>query len=200
MSRSSSGLRVIAGKAKGRILSSVPGEGTRPITDRAKESLFNILRPDMPGSVWLDLFAGTGSVGIEALSRDASFVRFIDLSRSAVETVQSNLALTGFTKDAEVIKGDAFSLLHRTPDRKFDYVYVAPPQYHDLWKRALLLLDEKPGWMVDDAWVIAQIHPTEYEELELENLEEFDQRKYGSTLLVFFERVPPEGMPEQPPD
>lgn len=197
MSRSSSGLRVIAGKAKGRILHSVPGEGTRPITDRTKESLFNILRPDIPGSVWLDLFAGTGSVGIEALSRDASFVRFIDIGRSAVETVQSNLALTGFKENAEVIRGDAFSLLQRSPDRRFDYVYIAPPQYLGLWKRAVQSLDERPGWLVDDAWVIAQIHPTEYEELDLQNLEEFDQRKYGSTLLVFFEHMPPEEAKDQ---
>jgi len=71
-----SGLRVIAGKARGRRLNSVPGTATRPITDRAKEALFDILAPDVPGSSWLDLFAGTGSVGIEALSRGADFVCF----------------------------------------------------------------------------------------------------------------------------
>ena len=73
-----SGLRVIAGVARGRKLRAVPGTVTRPITDRAKEALFNILAPDLPGASMLDLFAGTGSVGIEALSRGASFVRFID--------------------------------------------------------------------------------------------------------------------------
>ena len=71
----------------------------------------------------------------------------------------------------------------------FDYVYIAPPQYKGMWARAMLALDGYPAWMSDDAWVIVQIHPTEYEALELKSLVEFDQRRYGSTLLAFYERV-----------
>lgn len=187
----SGSLRVISGKARGRRLKSVPGDTTRPITDRTKESLFNILGPDLQGAEVLDLFAGTGAVGIEALSRGASFVRFTDLARQAVATIRDNLETTGLADSAEVLRLDAFTLLERQPDRKFDYVYIAPPQYKQLWKKALLSLDAHPEWMVEDAWVVAQIHPVEYEEVPLDHLSEFDQRKYGSTLLVFYERLPP---------
>lgn len=184
-----SGLRVIAGKARGRKLRSVPGDTTRPITDRTKESLFNIIAADIQGASFLDLFAGTGSVGIEALSRGAAFVRFIDLSRQAVDTVKANLKSTGLENGAEVIRSDAFAQLEKTTDRVFDYVYIAPPQYKELWVRALLSLDAHPTWLSEDAWVIVQIHPSEYAAVALKNLVEFDRRKYGSTLLIFYERT-----------
>ncbi len=182
-----SNLRVIAGKARGRRLKSVPGDTTRPITDRTKESLFNILGPDVEDSAWLDLFAGTGAVGIEALSRGARFVRFNDLNRQAAETVKANLESTGLKAGAEVLRLDAFTLLERSPDRQFDYVYVAPPQYKEYWQKAMRSLDKNPGWLAEDAWVIVQIHPVEYQPLELDHLVEFDQRKYGSTILVFYQ-------------
>jgi 16S rRNA (guanine(966)-N(2))-methyltransferase RsmD len=194
-----SGLRVIGGKARGRRLKSVPGESTRPITDRVKESLFDIIGPDIAtgeGATLLDLFGGTGSVGIEALSRGASFVRFVDLDRLAVATIRANLEHTGLAKGAEVMRMDAFTLLQRSADRAFDYVYIAPPQYKALWKRALLALDANSAWLSEDAWVIVQIHPAEYEALAgqegeaLQNLEETEQRRYGSTLLVIYERKP----------
>jgi 16S rRNA G966 N2-methylase RsmD len=89
---------------------------------------------------------------------------------------------------------DAFSLLGRPPDRQFDYVYIAPPQYQNLWKRALLALDAHLGWLSEDAWVIVQIHPTEFEPLGLRQLTEFDRRKYGSTVLIFYNS--PRSQPE----
>lgn len=184
-----SGLRVISGKARGFKLRSVPGSSTRPITDRVKEALFNILGADVVSAAMLDLFAGTGSVGIEALSRGADFVRFVDIDRLAVSTVRANLEHTGLSERAEVIRSDAFSYLDREPDQSFAYVYIAPPQYQDMWKQALFSLDARPGWLEEDAWVIVQIHPVEYEAQSLSNLVEFDQRKYGSTLLVFYEVI-----------
>jgi 16S rRNA (guanine966-N2)-methyltransferase len=184
-----SGLRVIAGTARGRRLRSVPGDTTRPITDRVKESLFDILGGDIQSANFLDLFAGTGSVGIEALSRGAAFARFIDKEPQAVATVRANLDTTGLKGSADVIKADTFAYLARPADRSFDYAYIAPPQYKGLWKRALLSLDAHPDWLSRDAWVVVQIYPGELEALELKNLVEFDQRKYGSTLLVFYSRV-----------
>jgi 16S rRNA (guanine(966)-N(2))-methyltransferase RsmD len=183
-------IRVISGTARGRKLKLVPGDVTRPITDRVKESLFNILQPDIAGCVFWDLFAGTGSVGIEALSRGASFVRLVDQNRMAVKTIKENLAATDLKANAEVLQADAFSLLRRAPDRQFDYLYIAPPQYHQMWSKALKGIDTVPSWMVEDGWVIVQIDPKEYEPITLENFLEFDQRKYGSTLLVFYERKP----------
>jgi 16S rRNA (guanine(966)-N(2))-methyltransferase RsmD len=184
--------RIIAGSARGTRLQMVPGDITRPITDMVKEALFNILgQEDVVDSTWLDLFGGTGSVGIEALSRGASYARFIDVNRAAVETIKTNLERTRLKEHSQVLQIDAFALLKRPPDRTFDYIYIAPPQYKDLWKRALQTLDENPGWMQEDTWVIVQIDPLEYEAQSLEHLSEFEQRKYGNTLLVFYD-VPEE--------
>src|SRR5215207_30078 len=179
-------LRVIAGKAKGRKLKSVPGDTTRPITNRVKESLFNIIAGDVVDSNWWDVFAGTGAVGIEALSRGAAFVRFSDANRLPIETINFNVEHCGFGSQSEIRRADAFAFLSSTPDRTFEYIYMAPPQYQEMWAKALELLDENIDWLSEDGWVIAQIHPKEYREyksLVLENLEEFDQRKYGTTLL-----------------
>ena len=181
-------LRVIAGKAKGRKLKSVPGDTTRPITDRVKESLFNILAGDVVDSHWWDLFAGTGAVGIEALSRGATFVRFSDANRLPIETIRSNVEHCGFTSQAEIRRADAFAYLASAPDRTFEYIYIAPPQYQEMWAKGLELVDDNMGWLSDDGWAIVQIHPREYQDLKLENLQELEQRKYGTTLLVFYER------------
>jgi 16S rRNA (guanine966-N2)-methyltransferase len=179
--------RIIAGIARGVRLKSVPGDITRPITDRVKEALFNILGADIVDSTFLDLFGGTGSVGIEALSRGAKFVRFIDINHPAVVTIRANLEHTRLQSQAEVIQIDAFSLLKSRPDRAFDYLYVAPPQYKKLWQKAILEVDANPGWLSDESWIIVQIDPVEYEDLALSHFDKFDERRYGSTLLIFYE-------------
>jgi 16S rRNA (guanine(966)-N(2))-methyltransferase RsmD len=165
----------------------VPGEGTRPIPDRVKESLFNIIGPDIQGASFMDLFAGTGSVAIEALSRGAAACLLIDNDRKAIKTIQENLILTGFEGQAYVVRADSFGHLQSAPARGFDYIFIAPPQYKQMWKRAVEKIDQLPGWINPDAWIIAQIDPKEYESLELDRLVEIDQRKYGNTLLVFYE-------------
>lgn len=181
-------LRVIAGSARGRKLKSVPGDTTRPVMDRVKEALFNILAGDVLDSNWWDLFAGTGAIGIEALSRGASFVRFSDLNRAPVETIKENVEHCGFTDQAEVRRGDAFAMLSAKADKSFEYIYIAPPQYKEMWVEALKLVDKNMEWLTDDGTVIVQIDPTEYQQIELSNLVETEQRKYGSTLLIFYDR------------
>lgn len=183
-----SGLRIISGSARGMRIKDVPGDTTRPVTDRVKESLFNILANDVRDSSWLDLFAGTGSIGIEALSRGAEFVRFNEMNRLAINTINANLEITRLKSTGLVTQGDAFTLLRSEPVRSFDYIYIAPPQYKEMWSEALHMLDENPGWLNDGGWVIVQIHPVEMKEIELNNLTEIDRRKYGSTLLVFYEK------------
>jgi 16S rRNA (guanine(966)-N(2))-methyltransferase RsmD len=187
-----SSLRVIGGTARGRKLRSVPGDTTRPITDKVRQALFNIIGADIEDATVLDLFGGTGSVGIEALSRGAAFVYFIDINRQPIATIRVNLKETELESRARVLQVDAFTFLEREAERQFDYVYIAPPQYKGLWKRALLTLDANTSWLSEDAWIIVQIHPVEEEALEgehaLKNLNEFDRRRYGSTLLIFFER------------
>ena len=179
-------MRVISGSAKGRRLASVPGDSTRPITDRVKESLFNIIGPEIQNSTFLDLFAGTGGVGIEALSRGAESALFIDLNRRAIKTVHANLKLTQLADHAQVIQGNAFTILDGSANDRYDYIYIAPPQYKGLWLQALKLLDAHQEWLSPDGWVIVQIHPKELTSHDLDHLVEFDRRTYGSTLLLFF--------------
>lgn len=183
-------LRVIAGKAKGRKLRSVPGDTTRPITDRVKEALFNIISADVVDSRWWDLFGGTGAVGIEALSRGAAFVRFTDSNRAPIETMRYNVDHCGFSSQVDIRRADAFTYLAAAPDATFEYIYIAPPQFKDMWVKALELVDDNLSWLAEDGWVIVQIAPREikFNTVTLKNLEQFDQRKYGSTLLVFYEK------------
>ncbi|MEE8391539.1 MAG: 16S rRNA (guanine(966)-N(2))-methyltransferase RsmD [Anaerolineae bacterium] len=185
-------MRVIAGKAKGRRLKSVPGGGTRPITDRAKSALFSIIGNDIVGCRFLDLFAGTGQVGIEALSRGAMEAVFVERAGAALRTIRQNLTHTRLEAGTRVVRTDVFDFISVSPTTKgFDYVYVAPPQYRELWAKTLRALDAGPGWLTDDGWAIAQIHPREYEALALEHLTLFDQRKYGGVMLCFYTKLQP---------
>ncbi len=181
-------LRVISGKAKGMRLKTVPGDTTRPITDIVKESLFNILGTEITDNLILDLFGGTGAVGIEALSRGAHFVTFLDKGSQAIKTIQQNLATTKLEAQAEVIRTDAFAYLQNPPKLAFDLIYIAPPQYRQMWQKAIKLIDAKPELLSDEGQIIVQINPIEWEELSYKNFEIFDERKYGDTLLVFFEK------------
>jgi 16S rRNA (guanine(966)-N(2))-methyltransferase RsmD len=178
-------MRVIAGSAKGRKLESVPGTSTRPITDRVKEALFNILGASIEGARFLDLFAGTGAVGIEALSRGAARAVFCERDRLALRTIGHNLQATGLADQARVVAGDAFRFLRNPGDERFDFVYIAPPQYKGIWIRALQAVDEgdvlAPGGIA-----IVQIHPKERQDVPLRRLRLFDERRYGSTLLLFY--------------
>lgn len=181
--------RVIAGFAKGRKLKLVPGDTTRPIMDRVKEALFSIIGQNILDAQFLDLFGGTGSVGIEALSRGAERVLFIELDRQAAQIIRENLVHTKLNEQAEVRIMNAFDLLKRKPDTEYDYIFVAPPQYKGLWKDTLLALEANPAWIADYTTVIVQLDPHEWEALPLTTLTEVDRRKYGKTLLLFYERA-----------
>lgn len=182
-------LRVIAGRARGMRLKLVPGETTRPIMDKVKEALFSIIGTDILDAHFLDLFAGTGSVGIEALSRGAAYALLCDLEPNAIDTIRANLTATRLGDQADVRRVDAFTLLSAPPPRAFGFIYIAPPQYRGLWKQTLLALDASPTWLPAGTRAIAQIAPEERETLSLTHLELSDERKYGSTLLLFFNAV-----------
>jgi 16S rRNA (guanine(966)-N(2))-methyltransferase RsmD len=183
-------MRVIAGSAKGRRLSAVPGQSTRPITDRVKEALFDILAETVVDTRFLDLFAGTGSVGIEALSRGACQATFIDNSKRAIATIHRNLQATGLADRATVQKRDAFQLLQDDGSDAFDIIYVAPPQYKGVWSRALQAL-EGSSLVAPETLVVVQIYPKEFETLDLTRFVLRDQRTYGSTMLCFYAVAPP---------
>ncbi|GAB4313035.1 MAG: 16S rRNA (guanine(966)-N(2))-methyltransferase RsmD [Phototrophicales bacterium] len=176
--------RVIAGSAKGRRLKLVPGNTTRPIMDRVKEALFSIIGRRIIDATIFDCFAGTGAVGIEALSRGAKHALFTDMDQYAIKTIHQNLAITRLADRATVRRADVLKVLSGTP-HPYDFLYVAPPQYQGLWLQTLQLLDHKPQWIGEE--VIVQIDPSEYEPLSLSNLELTDQRQYGKTMLLFLQ-------------
>lgn len=193
-------IRIIAGRAKGRKLKMVPGDSTRPVMDRVKEALFSILGTAIQGSTILDLFAGTGSVGLEALSRGAERVLFVDNDRMAIRTIRENLESTGLSAGAEVLRANAFEYLGRRATEPFEYIYVAPPQYKGMWKEVLLHLDENLAPLAEDGIVIVQIDPSEAEDVPLRHLALYDERSYGNTLLRFYERISPEDNPAELPE
>jgi 16S rRNA (guanine966-N2)-methyltransferase len=183
-------MRVIGGIAKGIQLQAVPGSTTRPISDRVKEAVFNIVGNAIVGSRVLDLFAGTGSVGIEALSRGAEYAVFVEKHRRAADTIRANLHRAKLKGSARIVQADVFKFLTRDSE-PFDLIYVAPPQYRRLWSRTLLALETNPGWLDPAGLVIVQVFPKELEPLTLTTLQPTDQRKYGSTLLCFYEPSSP---------
>lgn len=185
-------MRVIAGKAKGLRLAIVPGETTRPVMDRVKEAVFNILGTELRGARFLDLFAGTGSVGIEALSRGAEEATFVEREDRAIRVIAENLKTTGLAGQARVLRRDVFRFIAEA-DGRYDFIYVAPPQYQELWAKALQALDEHEALLTEDGQIIVQIFPKEYRELELAHFEPVDERKYGSTLVVFYGRRQADG-------
>ena len=178
-------MRVIAGSAKGIPLQAVPGSGTRPISDRVKEAVFSILGDGVIGAWVLDLFAGTGSVGIEALSRGAARAVLVEKHSRAADIIKANLARTRLQANARVVQADVFKFLASQAE-PFDLIYIAPPQYQDLWLKTLLALDANPSWLEPDGQIVVQIFPKEFQPVELANLQLADRRKYGSTLICFY--------------
>lgn len=150
-------MRVIAGKARRLILKSTPGFDTRPTSDKIKETLFNIIGADIPGSRFLDLFSGTGSIGIEALSRGSSFCAFVDNSSAAVRCIRENLAHTRLEDDALVLPKNAVSGIHELGIKKyqFDIVYMDPP-YKAGCEKEVLEAMVSAGILAEDAMIIIE--------------------------------------------
>lgn len=134
-------MRVITGTARGRRLKELTGLETRPTTDRVKEGIFNIIQFDIEGRKVLDLYAGTGQLGIEALSRGAASAVFVEQRREAVSLIKENLKVTNLEANTKVICGDASAFLASTKE-KFDLIFIDPPFAANLWKNAISYISE----------------------------------------------------------
>jgi 16S rRNA (guanine966-N2)-methyltransferase len=135
-------MRVISGEFRSRRLKTVPGFDTRPTPDRMRESLFSILAPEIEDAIFIDAYAGTGAVGIEALSRGAARAIFIERYRAAAECIRENLTVLGLQRRAEVIHGRVLQYL---PQRKADIVFLDPPySIEEEYREALTLLGIQP--------------------------------------------------------
>ena len=183
------GPRIIAGELRGSRLKSPHGNITRPITDRVKENLFNIIGADIIDASFLDLFAGTGSVGIEAYSRGANSVHFIEKNQTPFAILKQNLDLIKDKNTIHVSRIDAYRFMASYTGMKFDFIFIAPPQYKEMWKKALIIIDTSQNMLEKDGTVIVQIDPIEHEDIKFKTLYETDRRRYGSTLLKFYQQT-----------
>lgn len=150
-------MRVIAGDLKGRALTAVPGKGTRPTTDKVKESIFNMIGPYFSGGVALDLYAGTGGLGIEGLSRGLDRVIFVDADAKAVSVVKGNLEKLGVGNRAEVYRNDSARALKALAKRdvRFDVVFLDPPYAQQKIAAEMAILQDA-GLLADGCWIVAE--------------------------------------------
>ncbi|MFH1347432.1 MAG: 16S rRNA (guanine(966)-N(2))-methyltransferase RsmD [Candidatus Margulisiibacteriota bacterium] len=179
-------MRVISGKAKGKKLKA-PSQA-RPLTDQAKEALFNILRSKVVDCVFLDLFAGSGAVGIEALSRGASKAVFIELNRKAVGIIRQNLKSTELAELAEVYAIDALRALKifERKNEKFDIIYLGAPYDSPALEKALVKLGE--DGLINESGLLIAEHRKQHKLLdEYGDLKVFREAKYGETVFTFYE-------------
>lgn len=150
-------MRVVSGDCKGRPLKAVPGASTRPTTDKVKEAIFNMIGPYYEGGIALDLFAGSGGLGIEALSRGMDKAIFVDREFKAVSTVKENLRACGLEKKAEVYKNDSDRALKALIKREivFDLVLLDPPYQKQKLVSILSVLTEN-GLLAEDAYIMCE--------------------------------------------
>lgn len=180
-------MRIIGGKYRSRVLSEFAGENVRPTSDRAREALFNILSLKIYGARVLDLFAGSGALGIESLSRGAKEVVFNDYSKDSIAIVKKNLTTLKITvggEEAKVVQGDYLACLEQARGQ-FDLIFIDPPYRMDYGEKALKKIAES-GLLSENG--IAMYERDIPFEGEIEGLEKYDERKYGKAYLTFFRR------------
>jgi 16S rRNA (guanine966-N2)-methyltransferase len=180
-------MRVIAGEAKGRRLKAPKGRELRPTGDRVKEALFNILPHDLSGRKVLDLFAGTGNLSIEALSRGAEEAVLVDISRDAVQVIEENLRALKFAAKSQVLTAPVFKsvrMLSRR-EKKFDLIFLDPPYDKELVGETLKAIAAE-GLLAESGVVVAEHSVREKVQERYGALVLADRRRYGDTQLSFF--------------
>lgn len=179
-------MRVVAGTARGVTLKTPDGMKTRPTTDRVKEAMFSILHFDLPGAKVLDLFGGTGQLGIEALSRGARSCVFVDENDKACQLIRENLKRTKFEVQAKVIRGDYLQFL-RTTGEKFDIILLDPPYAEVFLENCLNLITEIDILQTDG--IIVTERPVEKELLmNFDGFSRSKDYKYGNTVVTLYRK------------
>lgn len=182
-------MRVIAGKARGHKLHTLKGDQTRPTQDRVRESLFNILTPYISGARVLDLFAGSGALAIEALSRGAESAVLVEKSPAAARVIQRNLHATRLAGDARLRVGDAFRELERlaAEGASFDLIFADPPYELGLAPKTLHSVS-RSGVLAPGGFLVVEHARKEELDSTMENLQLIRQKRYGDTMISFFRR------------
>ncbi|MCP4020923.1 MAG: 16S rRNA (guanine(966)-N(2))-methyltransferase RsmD [Desulfobacteraceae bacterium] len=177
-------MRIISGICKGRKLVQIKGQQIRPTSDRIREAIFNIIGPFVRDSRVLDVFAGTGALGIEALSRGAQHAVFSDISKHACETIQKNINLCRFEEQAQIICHDIVlnPLPKEVKDKKFNLIFLDPP-YNKGFVKVVLENTHFLDILEDDAIIVVE-HPVEEKlVLDITGVDIYKQRKYSRTLI-----------------
>ena len=179
-------MKIISGKYKGRNLDGHNLDGTRPTMERVKESLFAIIQNHLDNAIVLDLFSGSGNLGIEALSEGASFTYLVDFNKKAADTIKKNLNTIGI-KEAEVINLDYKKALNYLKDKKMDLIFLDPPYKTDFIEQSIKLIDEY-NMLNDDGLIICEndsldkiVYPDNYEVVK--------DRKYGDKWVVILKKI-----------
>ena len=178
-------LRVIAGSARNLKLKSLEGLDTRPTLDRIKETLFNILQTETYGSVVVDFFAGTGSLGIEALSRGAKKAYFVDNSQAAIKIITENVKHTGFEDKAVILKEDATSSVFRIFEKHVDMIFIDPPYDNDLEKPLLKQLSTSSFTDEETIFVVEASLNTSFDYVSNFGYTIYREKKYKTNKHVF---------------
>lgn len=184
MSPARTGVRVIAGSAKGRRLETPPGLETRPVTDRVKESLFGHLEPHLPGAKVLDLFAGSGALAIEALSRGAASATLVERDHRAASLIEANLERSGFAGQASVVIGDAATHLARGEPEPADLVFVDPPYALPTGDVEALLEELAARWLAPGATIVVRRDRRSGEPALPAGLRFTRVKRYGDTVVL----------------
>lgn len=181
--------RIISGSFKGRSLKTFSGTNTRPTADRVKESVFNIIQDKLPGSSVLDLFAGTGSLGLEAISRGCNIAVFVEKDKRALAVLRENCKVLGCTDDIVIMPMDVEKAIRslQAKDYVFDIVFMDPPYDRNLETPVLLTLSES-GIVKNDGIIILE-HMTKAKQPDATGIfTRFDTRRYGSTSISFYRK------------
>ena len=183
-------MRVIAGTARSLPLKTIDGPETRPTTDRIKETLFNMLQMDVPGCRFLDLYAGSGAIGIEALSRGASKVVFVDKSKACTDVIKANLKFTRLEEDAEVITGGVLETIAALGNRneRFDIIFMDPPYDHELEKQVLLALQGRSFVDEDTVIIVEASKHTDFSYVEEYGYRIARRKEYKTNLHLFLQK------------
>ncbi|MGM0844481.1 MAG: 16S rRNA (guanine(966)-N(2))-methyltransferase RsmD [Bacillota bacterium] len=182
-------MRVISGECRGRPLKAVPGSGTRPTTDKVKEAIFNIIGPYFDSGIGLDLFAGSGGLGIEALSRGLEKVIFVDKDFKAIGTIKSNLDYCGYNEKSEVYRNDAGRALKAVIKRElsFNYIFLDPPYKKQKLHQLLEEIDEN-GLLNESGYVVCE-HGSEYVlPKEVGTLKAIRAETYGIIAITIYQK------------
>lgn len=183
-------MRIIAGTARSLPLKTIEGKDTRPTTDKTKETLFNVMQFDVPGAYFLDLFAGSGQIGLEALSRGAAYAVFVENSRKAASCTEDNIHFTKFDKVSRLMMTDAVTAVRTLEGKyKFDIVFMDPPYNKELEKEVLITLSDSDILKDDTLIVVEASNDTDFDYLTELGYEIVKEKIYKTNKHVFIKRA-----------